>query len=143
MVCLAFRGYAFPMKKFTPPESGKMLVHAEGVGAITSTDLRQRAHELALIAGRSKPNATDRAEARREMQGGGLPDTDDMHEDGRGELTRDPSNPLGSMAVEKRNYEADDEQKAAERLVLEGVEESQHEQMLADRRDRLKHPDRL
>ena len=135
--------YRDRMKKNTPPRSGRMMVHSEGIGAADATDLRQRAHELALIAGRSKPNATDLDQARQELQGGGLPPIGEEHEDGQGALTRDPSEPAGSIPVEKEGQEADDEQQAAERLVLEGVEESQHEQMLADRWEHLKHPDRL
>jgi hypothetical protein len=51
-------------------------------------------------------------------------------------LSRDPSDPLSQRGRQVPNYEGPDEEKAAERLVAEGVEEAQHDQMFAARRKR-------
>src|SRR5882672_9507026 len=126
------------MKKITPPTTGKILVHNAGAGAIGARDLAQRTDEIASIAGHPSPTANDRDEAERELRGNAIPPTGDVEGLGVGAVTRDPSEPPSNFGVEKPNYEADDEQKAAERLVLEGVEEAQHEQMVAARRQKKK-----
>jgi hypothetical protein len=52
-------------------------------------------------------------------------------EDSTGSLSRDPSDPAGNRGHQVPEYSEPDEEEEVERTVLEGVEEAQHEQMVA------------
>ncbi len=123
------------------PTSGKILNHGKGTGGSTSDDVETRARELAMIAGRSPSsvNDTDRAQARAEMSGRGAPDTTGDDVEGIAGIIRDPSEPPSITGHQTTNWEGDDEQKAVERLVNEGVEEAEHDQMIASRRAERRH----
>jgi hypothetical protein len=118
------------------PTDGRILSRGHGSGGITRADIVHRARELADIDGRSGAEITedDVARAKAELLGLRLPGT--MVEDKSSEtgLTRDPSEPPSTVGHEVKLREGADEEKAVERLALEGVEEAQHEQMLAARR---------
>jgi hypothetical protein len=122
------------MKNITSPTSGKILIHNHGVGNFSKADIMKRARELALIEGRTDITDEDYLLAVKELRGEALPATGDVDMEGTGEITRDPSEPLSDHGRQVPNYEGQDEEKIPERLVLEGVEEAQHEQMISDRR---------
>jgi hypothetical protein len=122
------------MEKNTPPPARKFFVHHEGTGVPDRADLQKRAEEIALIAGHAEPTTVDYDQARRELAGEAIPATSDVETRRRRTVPRDPSEPPGDAGEENPNQDPADEQMAAERLVLDGVEEAQHEQMLADRR---------
>ena len=124
------------MKNITPPTTGKILVHNHGTGLFSPADMTARANEIALTNGRSSPTSEDFRQARQELHGDNLPPTSDSDATGSMGITRDPSEPVSNYGSEKPTQEADDGQKATERLVMEGVEEAQHEQMVAARRRR-------
>lgn len=124
------------MKKIVPPNSGKILVHSQGTGVLTTSDLKRRADELADIAGHVEPSREEREQAARELEGGDLPDPTESDAISEHALTRDPSEPVSNFGHQTPDREAPDEQKGIERLVNEGVEEAQHEQMLAARHRR-------
>ena len=63
-----------------------------------------------------------------------LPATSMEDEQAGAAMSRDPSEPISVSGHEVPLREGPDEEKAVERLALEGVEEAQHEQMLAARR---------
>ena len=115
---------------------GRMEVRGRETGEITEDMIEQRAREIAEINGRSPDEifADDRAAAREELMGQRLPAT--TEEDGQsiGELSRDPSNPPAYYGKAARATENSDEENSLERIVLEGVEEAQHDQMLEARR---------
>lgn len=116
--------------------SGKTLLHGAEAGEITSAMIERRAHEIALIDGRSSVSSSDRRKAREELQGRALPDT--TSEDSAAiarSLNRDPSDPVSVPGHQTpvHNNEGDDPD-MIERLAIEGVEEAQHDQMLAARR---------
>jgi hypothetical protein len=121
----------------------KILLHDQGTGDLTQDDVEKRAREIAVINGRA-PEAvseTDRAEAWAELTGELLPATSGSDQDATGSLSRDPSEPISDSGHEVVTSEpADDETDARERLATEGVEEAQHDQMLAarEREDREK-----
>jgi hypothetical protein len=123
------------------PTSGRMLVHGRGAGSIGKDDILRRARELADIDGRSGADPTEEhiARARAELMGLSLPATTVEDEEATGALSRDPSEPLSISGHESELREGPDEEKAVERLALEGVEEAQHEQMLASRRRERQH----
>jgi hypothetical protein len=118
------------------PTSGRILIHGRGAGSAGTRDIEHRARELADIAGRSGSDPTDEdlARAEAELLGKALPDTNSEDEDAQGAISRDPSEPISISGHEVPLREGPDEQKAVERLALEGVDEAQHEQMLAARR---------
>ncbi|MBW8780426.1 MAG: hypothetical protein JF599_00855 [Verrucomicrobia bacterium] len=117
---------------------GKILVHGSETGEITAELIERRAREIAVIDGRSpdEVTVTDRLQAKRELSGESLPPTTQEDAVSTGALSRDPSEPpsIPGRQVPLQN-EADD-QDVTERLAVEGVEEAQHDQMLAARRRR-------
>ena len=121
------------MKK---PHQNKILLHGKGTGDLTHDDVEKRAREIAVIRGRAeeKLSEDDRAEAWAELNGELLPGTTGSNQDAVGGLSRDPSEPVsdpGHQVVTAAPE--DDETEARERLATEGVEEAQHDQMLAAR----------
>lgn len=118
------------------PTDGRLFVHGKGSGSIGRADIERRARELAAIDGRSGADITndDLARARAELLGLNLPDTLVEDEPLSTGISRDPSEPPSITGREAPLREGPDEEKAVERLALEGVEEAQHEQMLAARR---------
>lgn len=114
--------------------SGKIILHGVEAGAITRPMIESRAQEIALIEGRDSPTDEDRRLARAELQGQDLPET--TTEDSpviACALNRDPSDPISVPGHQTPTYnEADDD--LNERLAIEGIEEAQHDQMLAARR---------
>lgn len=120
------------------PESGRILRHGHRADQITDDAIDQRARELAQIAGRSPDTITDddRRRARAELSGDSLPETTLTDSEGTAGLTRDPSEPPSDTGVHVPQQDEADNQEVAERLVLEGVEEAQHDQMLAASRQR-------
>jgi hypothetical protein len=118
------------------PTSGRILLHGKGTGGISRAAIERRARELADIDGRSGAMITDDdiARARAELLGADLAATTVEDADEIGGLSRDPSEPRSIPGHETVTREGPDEEKAVERLALEGVEEAQHDQMLAARR---------
>jgi hypothetical protein len=118
------------------PTNGRILVHGRGTGGIGSADIERRARELADIDGRSGAEITraDLARAEAELMGTALPPTTMEDDETDAAISRDPSEPISINGHEIPLREGPDEEKAVERLALEGVEEAQHEQMLAARR---------
>lgn len=117
--------------------SAKIMLHGKGAGDLGDGDVERRARELALIRTGSADNVTeeDRAEAWAELDGQLLPETTGVDGESRGALSRDPSEPIadsGHQVPDQRGLD-DDETEARERLATEGVEEAQHDQMLAAR----------
>jgi len=116
--------------------SGKTLLHGAEAGEITSAMIENRAREIALIDGRAFTSTTDRRKAREELQGRALPDTtsDDSASIARS-LNRDPSDPVSVPGHQTPDHPNEgDDPDMIERLAIEGVEEAQHDQMLAARR---------
>ncbi|HWA11428.1 MAG TPA: hypothetical protein VG838_18455 [Opitutaceae bacterium] len=122
------------MKKAKPSAAEKLLVHATGTGVLGPKDVAARASEIAEIENHARPTVTDRRRARGELAGRTVPPTSEVESRRTRTVSRDPSEPPGDRGQQKPEMPAPDEQMAAERLVLEGVEEAEHEQMLAARR---------
>ena len=113
----------------------KFLLHGQPAGELTDDVVEARAREIAVIRGRSSERVAeeDRAEAWAELQGELLPAATDSDGESAGAITRDPSEPLAVPGRQIPNLEPEDESGAIERLANEGVEEAQHDQMLASR----------
>src|SRR4051812_3522440 len=120
-------------------EEGKVSLHFEGLGTITEDMVRTRARELAMINGRSPEQITtgDLAEAKRELMGEGTPPPEGAREDALPESERwDPN--YTSSGHQVGTVPAHDEQTDAEKLVEEGVNEAEHDQMVEGTKESLR-----
>ncbi len=117
------------------PRPSKILLHGRGIGDLNDEDVEKRAREIAAIRGQPANRITDddRRQALAELHGETLPETTDSDGESRGALTRDPSEPVAISGRRTANHEGDDDTESVERLATEGVEEAQHDQMLASR----------
>lgn len=115
---------------------GRVIIHGHGAGGITRADVLQRARELALIDERATadPSPEYIAQAEAELTGQTIRPT--LHDDGLsvGAITHDPSDETAFIENRSGVSHDSDEEEMVERLTLEGVDEAQHEQMIAARR---------
>lgn len=123
-----------------PP--GRILRHGHSADEVTAEAIEVRARELALIDGRPSNQVTeeDRRQSRADLLGENLPATAQDDAESAGGLSRDPAEPVSRTGHPAPEQTTVDEQDVAERLTLEGVEEAQHDQMLAARRQERRHP---
>jgi hypothetical protein len=122
------------MAKRPQSSSNKVILRGEGAGALSWDDAEARAKEIARIAGRRRVTARDREQARAELNNRHLPDTTVDDAESRRSLSRDPSDPPVRRGRRVETGVQRDPQRDVERLVLEGVEEAQHDQMTTARR---------
>lgn len=118
------------------PRLAKTVVHGRPAGEINQDEIEQRASEIAEINEHHTVEPADREQAVREMSGAGVPDSTAEDEEPRGAMTRDPSDPPSFIDKAKPNFFEPNEQDELEHLVLDGVEEAQHDQMLEARKRR-------
>jgi hypothetical protein len=118
-------------------EEGRFTEQGHGLGTVTKEMVLQRARELALINGRTQILESDFAQAKQELtREEPLPPepdaTEKLSEDQRWE-------PIGeSVGKEATKIPASDEQTFAERLVEEGVEDAEHDQMARATREGIR-----
>ena len=118
----------------TRHSSAKIIQHAEGLGAPNADQVRQRAHELAIIGGRTRFNDEDWREAKRELHGGHAEPTDE----GEMEMAAIVSGHdmvAGSLGHHVENRTSDEQDCVGEELIAEGMDEAVHDQMLMSRRE--------
>ena len=116
----------------TRPTSAKIIQHAEGLGAPNADQVRQRAHELAIINGRTRFNDEDWRDAKRELHGGHVEPADD----GEMEMAAIVSGHdmvAGSLGHHVENRLTSEEECLGEELIAEGMDEAVHDQMLSSR----------
>ena len=120
-------------------EKGRLTQRGRGLGTVTERMVRQRAGELAVINGRSERNILDSdiEQARRELTSEEhlVPQpskAEEVPEDGRWDPVP------GSTGQTAPTIPAPDEQTVAEKLVEEGVEEAEQDQMIRATRESLK-----
>jgi hypothetical protein len=124
-----------PKKKSSDSKAGKITTHGDGLGLPDRDDVLQRAEELASIEGHA-PSGEDRERAEHELAGDTLPPTTEDDAESVGALSRDPSEPRSIPGRQIPDQEDEGGQSTVERLVAEGVNEADHDQMLAARRQR-------
>ncbi|MBP7142225.1 MAG: hypothetical protein KBA71_09990 [Opitutaceae bacterium] len=113
---------------------GKILAHGKGVGGLSLSEIERRAEEIALIEGKVGGASQETLRlAREELTGAGLQGVSEDEETSTVSINRDPGDPVSVHGRQIPVLSDDDEQETIERLAIEGVEEAQHEQMLADR----------
>ena len=114
------------------PRSAKIMQHAEGLGAPNSEQVRQRAIELAIIAGRHDFSEEDWREAKRELHGGhGHSISEDEAE--MVTLVSERDMIVTDLGHHVENIGMEDADNVQEELIAEGMDEAVHEQMLAAR----------
>jgi hypothetical protein len=108
---------------------GKISNHFRGLGTVTREMVDRRAREIAMINGRAPNDFTrgDWVEAKHEMLGD--QDFEAGEEESVAAVTRWDEEP-GTSGHQVENVSPPDEQTDAERLVEEGVEEAEHDQMV-------------
>ena len=124
-----FAGLRFNMRN-TRERSGRISDHFGGLGTVTRAMVEKRAKEIAIINGHPPDQFTenDWVLAKHELLG--VQDVEEIEEEEPvATLTRWDEEP-GSAGHHVENELASDEQTLAERLVEEGVEEANHDQML-------------
>jgi len=120
-------------------QEGRFSLNGRGLGTVTEEMVRQRAKELAQINGRSAHQIldSDLDQARRELTGEETLNPEPTPAEQLPEETRwDPiPESIGERAP---TVPADDEQTFAERLVDEGVEDAEQDQMVRATREGLR-----
>jgi hypothetical protein len=119
--------------KATQTIKGRISGRFNGLGTVTPEMVEQRAREIALINGRAAEefNEADLDEARAELTGDGALEEQREEEDsalGVGTLRDTVPGTAGHKNAPKL---PSDEQRMAEQLVQEGVDEAEHHSMLA------------
>jgi hypothetical protein len=118
-----------------PLNKGMLTENSVGIGTVTPEMVEARANELAAIAGRVPPEATeaDYEQAKRELTGGPEMDVQETVLESIAESERwDPvPGSTGRHAPEPLGEDGDSEGRSeSAQLVEEGVNEAEHDQML-------------
>ena len=121
--------------KIDPSQEAALIIHSTGIGTVTRKMVRERATELALINGRSIQDVSvaDWEQAKRELTG--EPDLDPKEALLEAAPESERWDPLpGStghiIPVASIDGEDDDGRSIGEKLIDEGVQEAEHDQML-------------
>ncbi len=121
--------------KTDPSQEAALIINSTGIGTVTRKMVRERATELALINGRSAKDvsATDWEQAKRELTG--EPDIDPKEAVLESAPESERWDPLpGStghiVPVTSIDGEDDDGRSMGEKLINEGVQEAEHDQMI-------------
>ncbi len=121
-----------------PIDEGRFSIRGEGLGTVTEAMVRQRASELAIINGRSGNHIldSDLREARRELTGKEGLNSQPEPEEQLPESERWDPVP-GSTGSAAPTIPPSDEQTFAEKLVEEGIEDAEQDQMVQGTRESL------
>ena len=119
----------------TNSHSAKIINHAAGLGMPCAATVRQRARELARIDGRAEFNENDWRAAKRELHGGHAANDTNGEMDLSG-LVLEHDMVASSLGHHAARIGFDDEETVGQELIAEGLDEAEHEQMLAARRAR-------
>ena len=135
---IALRLTSLVMKDYSQPPPGKISEHGHGIGAPSPEEVERRAREIAMIDERNPDDftETDWAQARHELMGEEnnvppeeTPDNADMTEEWN-VIASSKGHRLPRPGTEE-------EETVGEHLVIEGIEEATHDQMLEARREEL------
>lgn len=121
------------MMKQRNPGLGKVQEHAGGLGTPTEETVWRRAIEIALIEGRDEPNQTDIDQAYRELHG--ETSQEGVNED-NGTMqaaVSDRDMVASTLGRQVERHGPEGANSVGEELVEEGLDEANHDQMLAAR----------
>ncbi len=120
-------------------EEGRFSQHARGLGTVTEEMVRRRARELAVISGRAPDQVLDfdLDQARRELTGEErlVPEPSAAEQLPEGDRWESVAESVGHKPP---TVPASDEQTFAEKLVEEGVEDAEQDQMVRATRESLR-----
>ena len=121
--------------KTDPSQEAALIINSTGIGTVTRKMVRERATELALINGRSVQDVSvaDWEQAKRELTG--EPDIDPKEAVLESAPESERWDPLpGStghiVPVTSIDGEDDDGRSMGEKLINDGVQEAEHDQMI-------------
>lgn len=116
------------------PLLAKILEHSGGLGTPSMGSVRQRAEELALIAGHTEVRDEDLQQAHQELHGGHSTLSNDSSDDEMAQSVSERDMVAVSIGHHVQNIRPEDDVNVVEELVAEGMDEAIHEQMLEARK---------
>jgi hypothetical protein len=120
------------MDKMRAPMA-KILVHGDGLGVPNAELVRKRAEEIASINGRKQFNEIDWQQARVELHGAHGPDGQMSDEFSTTAMVSEADMLAVDVGHHAERMKLDDERNLVEELWAEGMEEAEHDRMLASR----------
>ena len=111
----------------------KILVHGDGLGVPNAELVRKRAEEIAAINGRKQFNEIDWQQARVELHGAHGPDGQISDEFSATAMVSEADMLAVDVGHHAERVKLDDERNLVEELWSEGMEEAEHDRMLASR----------
>jgi hypothetical protein len=132
--------------KINPLKEGVLTENSAGVGTVTRKMVRERAVELAVISGRSahESSKSDWEQAKRELTGDSDMEPKEAALESAPESERwnpAPGSTGHKVPVSASDDEDDEGRSDNERLVDEGIEGAEHDQMLQAAREATKNKD--
>lgn len=126
------------MKDHSQPPPGKISEHGNGIGAPSPEEVEKRAREIAMIDERNPEEFTDAdwTQARHELSGeeNNVPPEETPD---NAEMTEEWSVIAGSKGHRIPRPGTEDDESVGQHLVIEGLDEATHDQMLEARREEL------
>ena len=126
------------MNDYSEPRPGKIEVHGNGLGAPSPEEVERRAREIAMIDERNPDEFTDTdwKQARRELMGEEN-NTPPEETSDNADLTEEWTVVASSKGHRVPRPGTDEEETVGEHLVIDGLEEAAHDQMLEARREEI------
>ena len=126
------------MNDYSEPRPGKIEVHGNGLGAPSPEEVERRAREIAMIDERNPEEFTDTdwKQARRELMGEEN-NTPPEETSDNADLTEEWTVVASSKGHRMPRPGTDEEETVGEHLVIDGLEEAAHDQMLEARREEI------
>jgi hypothetical protein len=126
------------MNDYSEPRPGKIEVHGNGLGAPSPEEVERRAREIAMIDERNPDEFTDTdwKQARRELMGEEN-NTPPEETSDNADLTEEWTVVASSKGHRMPRPGTDEEETVGEHLVIDGLEEAAHDQMLEARREEI------
>ena len=126
------------MNDYSEPRPGKIEVHGNGLGAPSPEEVERRAREIAMIDERNPDEFTDTdwKQARRELMGEENNAPPEETSD-NADMTEEWTVVASSKGHRMPRPGTDEEETVGEHLVIDGLEEAAHDQMLEARREEI------
>jgi hypothetical protein len=126
------------MNDYSEPRPGKIEVHGNGIGAPSPEQVETRAREIAMIDERNPNEFTDAdwKQARRELMGEEN-NTPPEETSDNADMTEEWTVVASSKGHRMPRPGTDEEETVGEHLVIDGLEEAAHDQMLEARREEI------
>jgi hypothetical protein len=126
------------MNDYSEPRPGKIEVHGNGIGAPSPEQVETRARDIAMIDERNPNEFTDAdwKQARRELMGEEN-NTPPEETSDNADMTEEWTVVASSKGHRMPRPGTDEEETVGEHLVIDGLEEAAHDQMLEARREEI------